>query len=191
MNAETMTLTVPYHEARERYSAYERLAKDGKATGTDRALYRAYRSVLNGGRVLDIIGSMQTAGLNAQQLPKLAICRADAATCHFFLKNDHWWFSTKFLWAYSKERAPRGTVKLPRRSLLQASHDGGQAKVPFIPPHCRPKHALHNYHVLWEAEWDTKPPSDPFLLKHLDGPFYVVVAMWNLTALEQAVMRGL
>lgn len=41
-----------------------------------------------------------------------------------------------------------------------------------------------------EAQWRPVPPVDPFLLKHLGGTLYVVLAQWDLTPLEQAVLAG-
>lgn len=68
-----------------------------------------------------------------------------------------------------------------------------RALVPTVPPQLRPPHALRGYHILWEAEWHldmTVPPVDPALLKHIGGDLYAVVATWDLTPLEQAVLAG-
>jgi hypothetical protein len=85
-----------------------------------------------------------------------------------------------------------------------------RAVVPPVPPHLRPMHTkgfaagsqwrqvrvqsdLSRYHVLWEAEWEldrTVPPGDPALLKHLGGTLYAVVAQWDLTPVEAAVLAG-
>jgi hypothetical protein len=63
----------------------------------------------------------------------------------------------------------------------------GRALVPLIPPWARPKAKLSNYHILWEADW-TDVPVDPALLKHLGGPLYVVLAVWDLTEVERSVL---
>lgn len=39
-------------------------------------------------------------------------------------------------------------------------------------------------------EWAPVPPTDPFLLRHLGGTLYVVLAQWDLTPLEKAVLAG-
>jgi hypothetical protein len=59
--------------------------------------------------------------------------------------------------------------------------------VPLIPPRLRPAGDLSNYHILWEANWQA-PPTDPLLLRHLSGPLYAVLACWDLTPIERAVM---
>lgn len=72
----------------------------------------------------------------------------------------------------------------------------GFAMVPMVPPDVREKAigGLKHYWTLWEVEkWHdrhpTEPPVDPLLLKHVGGSLYAVIAEWDLTELEQAVMR--
>jgi len=88
------------------------------------------------------------------------------------------------------------TVRMPDAILTRP--DGWQkrneararALVPMIPPKFRPTAKLSNYHIMFEAVWKPVPPVDPFLLKHLGGTLYVVLAQWDLTPLEQAVLAG-
>ncbi|TWT47064.1 hypothetical protein KOR42_41760 [Thalassoglobus neptunius] len=72
------------------------------------------------------------------------------------------------------------------------------AMVPMVPADVRPtKGQLRDWFILWEVEeWYEKPkcmvpPTDPFLLKHVVGEFYAVLAEWDLTELEKAVMSEL
>jgi hypothetical protein len=77
-----------------------------------------------------------------------------------------------------------------------------RALLPTVPPHLRPTRTLHGsqvpidlsrFFVLWEAEWEldrTVPPGDPALLRHLGGTLYEVLAKWDLTPVEQAVLAG-
>jgi hypothetical protein len=78
-----------------------------------------------------------------------------------------------------------------------SSHEAGRqairAMVPSIPPKLRPKRSqLSNFHILFEAEWTVDPtplpPVDPALLRHLGGDLYAVVAVWDLTDVERAVL---
>lgn len=68
--------------------------------------------------------------------------------------------------------------------------------VPMVPADVRPSGNLKYYFVLWEVEqWsDTSltavPDRDPYLLQHLAGDLYIVVAEWDLTELERAIMTG-
>jgi hypothetical protein len=70
--------------------------------------------------------------------------------------------------------------------------DGIQTSVPIIPPRFTPQTGLHNYHVLWEVEkWDVvTPPKDPLLLKRVSPNVFGVLAAWDLTDVERAVLRG-
>ncbi len=60
--------------------------------------------------------------------------------------------------------------------------------MPIIPVHLRPKRGLVNYHILWEAEWTKTYPADPYLLRRFGGDAWLVVAGWELTDVERAVM---
>jgi hypothetical protein len=191
MSLDTIGIEIPRLEARQARDVYREAIRQEGATEADRQLYDAYREVAQGRRVLDIIDVLQKAGVDAQARPKLAICRADAQWGHFYWNDDAFWFAVRRTWT-SRNR-PRGTVAVPREVFPDhrtRTLGSLQARVPFIPPQYRPKFDLRNYHILWEAEWE-KPPVDPLLLRHLRGPFFVVLAAWNLTPLEQAVMRGL
>jgi hypothetical protein len=61
--------------------------------------------------------------------------------------------------------------------------------LPLVPLPLRPKRALTNYHVLWEAEWRRAVPVDPLLLRRLGkGDLWLVVAQWDLTPVEVAAL---
>jgi hypothetical protein len=62
--------------------------------------------------------------------------------------------------------------------------------VPLVPPNLRPARGLNRYCILFEAEWEPVPPTDPMLLRHLHGSLYAVLAVWDLTPLERAVIAG-
>lgn len=60
--------------------------------------------------------------------------------------------------------------------------------VPIVPVHLRPKRAVGNYHILWEAEWTKVVPRDPMLLRRITGDLWLVVAAWDLTEVERAAL---
>jgi len=69
--------------------------------------------------------------------------------------------------------------------------DTSRALLPAIPPRIRPKNPKKHF-VLWEANWELMPQlGDPALLKQIHGPFFQVVNVWDLTKLEEKVLRGL
>jgi hypothetical protein len=69
-----------------------------------------------------------------------------------------------------------------------------RSMVPPVPPGLRPARHLRNYHVLWEAEWvqhaPPRPPGDPALLRRIGGDVFAVVAVWDLTEMERAILGG-
>jgi hypothetical protein len=186
MNIESATMTVPLEQARAAYRAYRTAVKADKATRDDLMLYRAYRALVRGQKLIDINAAIGAGGIDAKGRPRLAICRADAATVNMYVWGD----GAKFTSAWRRRAA--SDVRVPLTAFPSPPRIGasGSAKLPSIPPQYRPDPAtLRDHHLLWEAEWLPVPPGDPMLLKHVDGPFYVVLAAWDLTPLEQAVMR--
>lgn len=190
MDVTSATMTVPWGQAQEAYHAYRRTIKDGKATKDDVAIYRAYHALMCGKKVIDVPLAISAAGLDAHGLPKLAVGRADWPFVHA------WWSDARCFFT-------RGERPWGRRDRVMAHNLGvkfderpsdwsvtGKAQVPTVPPQFRPKGALSGYRVLFEAVWQRRPPVDPLLLKHLEGPFYVVLAAWDLSPLEQAVLRA-
>jgi len=87
----------------------------------------------------------------------------------------------------------RKYIRIEQRLGLRAffSASTHQTLVPFCPPQIRPKGDLSDYFVVWEAKnWEPVPrPIDPYLLKHLHGNLYGIVATWDLTELEVEAMR--
>ena len=73
----------------------------------------------------------------------------------------------------------------------------GYAMVPMVPADVRPETGqLKDWFVLWEVEqWHdnrhTEPPRDPFLLKHIGGTLYAILAEWDLTEVERSIMAEL
>lgn len=204
------------HAARKAYLEYKQAVLTA-ANPAERheyeGLWRGYKAISQGQQVIDLGQTMHAAGVQADTLyPRLAICRADARTCRVQMKPDG---SARFVdeaarWRHFKLRQvllPAGT--LPSYLLSWRADNRGQqrfrpggllerdlwnaeatALVPIVPPALHPRAALVNYHILWDAVWTPAPPTDPLLLRHLSGMLYAIVAQWDLTPLEQAVMRG-
>lgn len=110
--------------------------------------------------------------------------------------NDRAWFrSTEYGW--EREAGFRGiTVSVPmgRRPPIQTGELTGTAMVPLVPPAQKGPRNLANHFVLWEVEQWAMPRQrpradyDPYLLRHLAGDLYMVVAEWDLTEVERAIM---
>lgn len=147
----------------------------------DRAVMAGYKALAKGKTVIDLIQVMREAGFHENGMPRVAICRADASRCVC-------------------RRSPEGRIdfdpNVGRKGIwmrleppLIREYMRAATIVPLIPPKYRPgPTALKNYFILWEADWKMVP-KDPALLKHLAGNLYSVVAEWDLTPVEQAVLR--
>lgn len=187
MNVQTITMSKK--DALEAFRAYRKAVRE-RHSAEDVALMRGYKALAKGRQVLDVHDTFQRAGVDARGRPRLAISRADLGRVEMYYYRDgsarfsrrrgyHWQKGETFY----RVLLPAGTLPANR-----ASGDAS-AVVPIIPPRFRPVHALRGYHVLWEAEWEDVP-RDPMLLKHLSGALYAVLAAWDLTELERAVLRG-
>ena len=192
---------------------------DGAAREADELLMRSYRAIARGHAVLDLVAVMRAAGLvDGVWYPKLAICRADAGFCHVRMRIDGGaTFSpahTSRRWGgrdveSSKARtvivppatfatyihrwsAPLGYQRIPDpgHEPPRKWNETAEALVPTIPPEFRPRFKLEGYCLLWEAVWGPTPPVDPILLKPIGGNLYAVLAQWDLSPLERAVLGG-
>lgn len=179
-------ITMECSQARQFFLDYRRAVK-ARHNDEDELLMRGYRQLALGKQLLNVPEAIQLGGLDENRRPKIALARADWAQT--FVDGGDNRFSFK---------AERGWLSDRSRKQLRIAWPGshwdmkrGVAITPNVPPALRPKGDLKNYHILFEAEWrDVQPvaPTDPALLKHLHGDLYVVLAVWNLTPLEKAVL---
>lgn len=166
----------------------------------DIALMQAYKHLARGTAVIDLQAAMTQAGSKLFDgcpipLPCLAIVASDAPTCSLVLDRDG---SARFAtdrWTTGRRkvtRFPAGTFPMaPPPPVEFWRYQSQTTTTPLIPPSLRPKHHLSNYRTLWEVTaWTPEPPRDPMLLKPLGGMLYAVLATWDLTDMERAVLRG-
>jgi hypothetical protein len=191
---ETQAIELTREKARELWRDYRK--HQNWSAPIDREVMHAYQAVAQGKVVIQAIASIATAGLGEDGFPKLALVRADATKCWVRMWQDG---SATFA---ARERAifdakqVRNRITLPADSfprLAPFSNARNQATsiVPLVPIPLRPKRGMANYHILYEALWRPEPPTDPMLLRRVgDGDLWVVVAAWDLTPIERAVMAA-
>lgn len=201
------SIEVSWKEARETLRQYGSILKT-KRTEEDLAILKSTKAILAGKMVIRLADAMKNGGIDSRGLPRIAVSRADdrfvkcwsrGNQCEMVglqTKSEHVpdYHHKRGSWYMRINSAkPRGF----RFSLDGKFQDRCEAVacVPSIPPaHRPPPSAYDNYYVLFEAEWDVSPPVDPALLAPLGGGLFAVVAVWNLTEVEQAVLansRGL
>jgi len=176
-----------------------------------RDMQRVYGHITrHGGKIIDVYVAFKKAGLNKNGNPRLAIARANGKKCYAFKYEDGacLYRTDSRDWRYTKSngdvRLPSGTFKwiieeVPARwdpNVKFKKIKGGdtvKTVVPIIPPSILQlvKHKLANYHIIWEVkEWKPFPPKDPILVKRLTPNLFGVLATWDLTPLERAIIRG-
>lgn len=176
-------VTVDKEVAREALRAY-RQAK-APATEEDRSIMTAYREIARGRVVVQAIESIRVAGWKPDGTSVLALIRADIRRIRGNFSNTECSFT-----AASSRGHWKGHVRIDRMPPrpANATRWNAEATVPLIPLQHRPKASLANYHILWEADW-FRAPVDPLLLRRLKGDLWLVLAAWELTAVERAVLE--
>jgi hypothetical protein len=181
------TITMPKKEAYDAYREYREAVRANPDNQEDRIAMMGYRAIARGQAVIDVAAAIGAAGLDEQRRPKLALARANWEWC--WLREHGRLFTFQYdSWAPGRETRRRISFPTTIFGENVTTTDRHRAQVPAIPPRVRPSGDLINYFILWEADWQA-PPVDPYLLRHLGGYLYVVLAAWNLTDLERAVMR--
>jgi hypothetical protein len=160
----------------------ERYARCRDLSKTDRAIMRAYKSIARGGRIIDLQKTMAIGGFDEHGRPKLALAMAHSSRVNVRV----WAGSTEF-------RSDQGSWKKRETRIIDFGHGKNGlveawAKLPYIPPYIR-RSNMGQLYVLWEATWFKVPAGDPYLLEKIDDNLYRVIAAWDITPLEAAILR--
>lgn len=160
----------------------------------DGELMRGYKALADGKTLISLTEAIRKGGLDSVGRPALAIARADEASIVVTINRGAgieragWVAYDPGLSSYV--RSMDRCLDVSTGLEIPAGQWGRRyrATLPFIPPQFRPPHALKNYHLLWEARWQSRPIGDPMLLKRVGGDVFAVVAAWDLTPLEKLVL---
>jgi hypothetical protein len=183
---EVQKLTMDKDQARALYNEYR--AHSDYQTKDDAAIAAIYKRIAQGKLVIRALASITAAGVDEKGLPKLAIMRADQREAHLQVRNDEMIFYS------AQTRGSTARFSVPMPGVKHAHWDdnkryGRKAQVPLIPVHLRPRKGIQNYCILWEADWQAYP-IDPYLLRRCGQDAWIVVAAWDLTPVERAVMSS-
>ena len=194
MNVERITM--PRDVARERLSAY-RNALHRRADVEYERVASAYESLAKGMPVLRLTDAIAHAPRDEKGRPRIAIARADRRQVR--IARERSWeggrfvFDTIFVSRFGRAPA-HGIIRVPNHETPREMPDG-YAIVPIVPPEARLRNDLTKHFILWEVEqWserrlDARPDRDPYLLRRIAEDLYAVVAEWDLTDVERAVMQ--
>lgn len=196
MNVESATMQIDRWTARTKYLEYREAVKVraqrdplGAGKSEDGQLTKAYGAIARGECVIDVRLALEHAGAGVDAMPKLAVARADWEFVQCYQDGGVTYFDNRSR-SYSRHEDVRLKRLVHARIPGTSNSTQGRAQVPFIPPKHRPAGHLSAYRILFEAVWKRVPPVDPMLLRHVAGNFYVVCAHWDLSPLEQGVLRG-
>jgi len=187
-------LTIAKDTARDLWRAYQ--THKHYSTPIDREIMSAYQKLAQGKLVIKALESILTAGSNEQGLPKLAIARADTKLCHLRTQADG---AAVMSSVTNTARNGRHTLggsfgtrfEFPAGSFGFSHWHNFTGVVPIVPLNERPKRAMSNYHIMWEAEWTKAVPVDPFLLRRIGkADMWLVLAMWDLSEVERTALAA-
>lgn len=192
---ETQAITLDREKARELYRAYKK--HQHYSEPMDDEIRRAYQLLAQGRLIIRALDSIAKAGVGDDGWPKLAIARADLPKTVCSIRHD----GSAYMSCQPGRRNRRDNASrskwfdFPAGTFTASPHrtgwKDGEALVPPVPLHLRPKRGLANYHILWEAEWQRIPPRDPFLLRRIgEADMWLVVAMWDLTEIERTALAA-
>lgn len=201
------TITMPADEARAKLEEYRQgldatqTRNAREPTDEDRGVILGLQAIAKGKSLINLHAVFRACPADPQGRPRLAVGRSHWRRCVARIDRDgSALFDQDWPGQYfgASRVAWHRRVSLPRETLPEALRPNGapfhgnrrmKAVVPLIPPNLRPARGLNRYLTLWEAEWESVP-ADPLLLRHLHGSLYVVLAAWDLTSLERAVLSG-
>lgn len=207
MNVELLTESRKKVE-QELESLREIFKQDGKKRKETlyRDLQKVYGHLQHGKKIIDLFEAMKKGGLNQDGDPKLAIARADLKQiyCHKNERGGCMFSQYESSWNRHKGTKISGDLTIPGGTFTwiidtssgwrKIKNERIKAPVPLIPCILLLKEVrlkIQNYYILWELEkWEPLPPRDPILLIPLTPNLYGVIATWNLTELERAIIRG-
>jgi hypothetical protein len=198
---EEAKIKMPKEKAKEEWKKYVELLKKRKEKYLE-TMKKAHYHMKQGKELIDVYKIMKQAGLSDLNEPKLAISRADIKEV-FFKKRDSGTgnFEMEQGWNRSGWKTdielPQNTFSIhwERRtpnSTWEIKNEKIKTKVPIIPAELMPEGDLKEYYILWEPlEWQELPETkDPILLKRISQNLFVILGAWDLTELEQSIIRG-
>jgi len=210
MDAKNIEMTE--EEAKKAYDEYSHLVKDREEEHLE-ILKKCTYHLSQGRKLLNVYDVIKDGGVFENGEPKLAIGRADWGKVVFTKHKgksgifaDH---KVSQNWGGRKEH-----INLPNDYFENgweiAEHRDGKvyswsspirecinSPIPIIPAVLTPKGKLNNYYILFEVdEWiegsgRRMVDVDPLLLRRLSDNMFVVLAVWDVSPLEQAILEGL
>lgn len=183
-------------------SALARMLKRQPNNEEWKAAQAGYRALERGTPLIDPFKAIREAGWDENGMPRLAMMRANRKRVTCFASSWQLRFDGSRWPTREDSRGWAGNWRqrsdlhlcvdvdgMPRRDMGATR---GTAIVPSIPADVYPERGHgtpKDWFILWEADW-VAAPVDPMLLKRIGGNLYAVLAQWDLTELERAILEG-
>lgn len=190
----TPTITMPRQVARDQLRAY-RSSLHRRADAEYEAVAQGLEHLAKGTPLLNLADCFRDCPTDRSYRPRLAIARADRSRVWFRrVGNGRGEFTTRTNSRGAGTLTFTLDVPSTPKDYWTIGGTSGSALVPMIPAQVREKvgsfDAAKRF-LLWEVEeWADIAPRDPYLLQHVGGELYAILAEWDLTELERAVMAG-
>lgn len=207
------TIQVPRAEAEAKLREYRKRVHQ-RADSEYARIREAYEAAADGKPLLVLSQVMEQAPRDQRGRPMLAIARADRRQVKVTVSSNFDRFSIAFGWGGNQPKrdaeiavarpTPQGLADYRAVMVKQHGVDStywrsvnaeGFSLIPITPPDVKAGHDLSKRFVLWEVEqWadqiiNSRPDRDPYLLERIANDLFAVVGEWDLTPLEQAIMR--
>lgn len=166
---------------------------------------RGYAALEAGKSLVLLSQAIGRGGFDEQGRPRIAVARSDRRWVELgfsgFYSGRRGWVSLQSGYFHRCWPPPpsSGLVRrvplrgfagdLPSPAAMREANRS-RALIPLVPPDVKEAAGnpdLSRTFTLFEADWED-PPVDPALLRHVGGDLYAVLAAWNLTDLERAVL---
>lgn len=200
MNVQTIEMDPAV--ARERLEAY-RGALRRSADAEYEAAVAGYEALAEGTPVIQYGEAIRDAPRDEKGRPMLAVARADRTQVRVSWGGSVVQFdcTVEFRQSVTVSSLLIVDVQMGETSPAVYWRDTlGFALIPMVPPEALAaiggRSNLRKHLILWEVEeWADRPiqavpDRDPLLLRPIHGDLCAVVAAWDLTDLERAVMAG-
>ena len=182
-------------EAQKEWEEYREVLRDRKEKYLE-DMYSCLSQMRRGRKIIDLFEVMKEVGVNEKQQPKLAIAKADESNVTFHKKEQgrgtfESGRESNYIWLPEKTFPEWNKIKPNEAHSWQNEfiEERLRAKVPIVPAHFLPRGSLNGYYLLWEVDdWEVLP-KDPILLKRITKNLFAVFGAWDLTPLEQAIMK--
>jgi hypothetical protein len=208
---DTPTFELNKDEAEKLYNEYAELVTKREEEHLE-ILKKCYFHLKEGRKILNVFDVIEKAGVDdLHKEPTLAIANAAWHEVTFSkLRFKSGIFGNSRYG--TRNNVPKDFIELPPNLFTDewkntdiAQKSGWfsperqyiKTAIPLIPAILMPRGALSNYYILFEVtNWEEaidrrKIGNDPFLLRRISENMFVILASWDVSPIEQAVLEGI